>query len=86
MAMSSEQLLPVEAAPVEEETLETAALPIASDKSDEHAAALTPTTALVDPNGGLTIDTDTETLAQSPTRRASVRAASPPRDLVPQPT
>ena len=65
MAMSLEQPLTVEAAPVEAEVLEAAALPIMSDQLGEHAAELTPNAAVVDPIGGLTI----ETIVPSPTRR-----------------
>ena len=71
-------------APVEDKIQETLALPITPDQSGEHAAELTPNAALVDPFGGLTIDTDTEPTVPSPTRRASVSEASPPTEILPR--
>ena len=58
-------------------------VPITPNQSGEHAAELTPNTALVDPIEDLTIDTDTETVVPSPTRRASVSAASPSAEVSP---
>ena len=66
--MSLEQPLSVEAATVEDEVLEDAAMSVTPDQSGEHAAELTPNAALVDPIGSLTIDTDIETVVPSPTR------------------
>ena len=64
MAMSLEQSLTVEAAPVNE-VGENAAMPVIPYQSGELAAELTPTAALVYPIGGLTIDTDTDTILPS---------------------
>ena len=71
-------------APVEEETTEPSDPPVTPEQSGEHAAELTPNAALFDPIGGLTIDTDTETLVPSPTRRASVGAATLPAEISPR--
>ena len=76
MAMSLEQPLTVEAAPADE-VREDAAMPLIPDQSGEHAAELTPKAAIVDPIGGLTINTDTGTIVPSPTRRASTNETSP---------
>ena len=83
MAMSLEQPLTVKAAPVEE-VAEDTAMPVTIDQSGEHAAELTPNAVLVDPIGELTVDTDAETVVPSPSRRASVRDASPPREISPR--
>ena len=83
MAMSLEQSLTVEAAPVNE-VGENAAMPVKTYQSGELAAELTPTAALVDPIGGLTIDTDTDTILPSPTRRASTSATSPSTEVLAQ--
>ena len=83
MAMSLEQPLTVEAAPVDE-VLENAAMPVTPDQSGEHAAKLTPNAALVDTTRGLTIDTDTDTLVPPPTRRASTSQASPSTEVSPR--
>ena len=83
MAMSLEQPLTVEAL-AEEQIPEAAALPVTPEQSGEHAAELTPTALLVDPIGGLSIYAHTETLAASPTRRASVSATSPTAEILPR--
>ena len=83
MAISLEQPLTVEA-PVEEETTELSDPPVTPEQSGEHAGALTLNAALLDPIGGSTIDTDTETLVPSPARRASVGAATPPAEISPR--
>ena len=83
MAMSLEQPLPVEAAPMQE-VIENTAMPVTPDQSGEHAAELTPNAALADPIRELTIDTDAESVVPSPTRRASVSDASPPREISPR--
>ena len=84
MAMSLEQPLTVEAAPADE-VRENAAMLVIPDQSGEHAAELTPNAALVDPIGGLTIDTDTDTNVPSPTRRAaSTSEASPSTEVSPR--
>ena len=80
MAMSLEQPLTVEAAPVEEAAEDTA-IPVNRDQSGEHAAELTPNAVLVDSIGELTIDTDEDTVVPSPSRRAYVSDASPPREI-----
>ena len=81
MAMSLEQPLTVEAAPVEDVT---EAMPVTPDQSGEHAAELTSSAVLVDPIGELTIDTDAETVVPFPSRRAFVSDASPPREISPR--
>ena len=60
-------------APAEEE------VPVTPEQSGEHAAELTPNMALVQPIGGLAINTDTETLLPSPARRASPSVEVSPR-------
>ena len=63
MAMSLEQTLSVEAASLEDEVTVETAMPVAPSPSGEHTAELTPNAALADPNGQLTIDTETPTSA-----------------------
>ena len=75
MEMSLEESLRV-GAPAEEAAPEPADFPVKLEQSGEHVAELTPNAALLDPIGGLNIDTDTETLVPSPTRRASVSVVS----------
>ena len=82
MAMSLKQPLTVKA-PAEEGAPEQADPPVTPDRSGEHAAELTPNAALVDPIGGLTMETDTETFLPSHTRRASMSAVSPPAEISP---
>ena len=85
MAMSLEQPLTVEAVSLEAEvTEEEAAMPVAPSPPGEHADDLTPNAALADPIGQLTIDTDVENAADSPTRRLSTSDASPPRETSPR--
>ena len=85
MAMSLEQPLTVNAAPIKAEVAEDeTALPVTPSPSGEHAAELTPTVELAEPIGELTIDTDAETIVPSPARRASVSDASPPREASPR--
>ena len=83
MAMSLEQPLAVAAVSLEGEvaTDNEAAVPVNPSPSGEHAEELTPNAALADPIGQLTIDTDAENAANSPTRRMSMSDASPPRQL-----
>ena len=78
MAMSLEQPLTEDAAPMEEVTGRTA-MHVTPDQAGEHAAEITPNAALAVPIGELTINTDAETIVPSPARRASVSDASPPR-------
>ena len=82
VAISLEQPLTVEAH-VEEETPEAGTLSVTPEQSGEDAAELTPSAALVEPIGGLTIDRDTETWVPSPAIRASVSATSPPAEISP---
>ena len=85
MAMSLEQLLTVNAAPVEAEVAEDeTAMPVTPSPSGEHAAELTPNEELAEPIGELTIDTDAETTVLSPARRTSVSDVSPPREVSPR--
>ena len=85
MAMSLEQPLTVEAAPVEEEVAEEeTAMSVTPSPSGELAAELTPNAALADPIIELTIDTDAETVVFSPTLRVSVSDASPPQEITPR--
>ena len=83
MAMSLEQPINVEAAPVQEVGEDTA-MPVTPHQSGEHAAELTPIAALADPIGELTIDTDAKTVVLSPARRASVSDTSLPREHSPR--
>ena len=86
MALSLEQPLTVEATPMQE-VIDNTAMPVNPDQSGEHAAEFTPNAALTDtivPIRELTIDTDAETVIPSPTRRASVSDASPPREISPR--
>ena len=73
----------VEAALVNE-VRENAAMPVTPDQPGEHAAELTPNTAQLDPIGGLTNDTDTDTIVQSPNRRASTSETSPSTEVSPR--
>ena len=82
MSMSLEQPLMVET-PADEEFPEAATLPVTPEQSGEHAAELTLNAVLADPSGELTIDTDSETLVPSHTRRASVSIASPTAEVSP---
>ena len=85
MAMSLEQPLTVDAAPVEAEVAEDeTAMPVTPSPSVEHAAELTPNVELADPIGELTIDTDAETIVLSPARRVSVSDVSPARETSPR--
>ena len=86
MAMSLEQPLAVAAVSLEGEvaTDKEAAVPVNPSPSGEHAEELTPNAALADPIGQLTIDTDAENAANSPTRRMSMSDASPPRQPSPR--
>ena len=85
MAMSLEQPLTVDAAPVEAEVAEgETAMPVTPSPSGELAAELTPNVELADPIGELNIDTDAETIVPSPARRTSVSDASPPREISPR--
>ena len=85
MAMSLEQPLAVDAGPVEAEVAEDeTAMPVTPSPSGEHAAELTPNVELAEPIGELTIDTYAETVVPSPSKRASVSDASPPREISPR--
>ena len=75
-AVSLEQPLTVEAAPVDEVTEDTA-MSVTPDQPGEHVAELTPNAVLVDPIGELTVDTDAETVVPSPTKRASMSNVLP---------
>ena len=73
MAMSPEQLLTVEATP-KQGIIDNTAMPVNPNQSGEHPAKLTPNAALTDPIGSV----------PSPTRRATVSDASPPRETSPR--
>ena len=59
-------------------------MPVIPDQSGGHDAELTPNAALVDPIGGLTIDTNTDTIVPSPTRGASTSETSPSTEVSPR--
>ena len=84
MAMSLEQTLTVEAASLESEVTVETAMSVAPSPCGEHTAELTLNSALADPIGQLTIDTEAEARVPSPARRVSTSDVPPHKENSPR--